>query len=608
MKEFADFLADQPPFNALDGEDLTRIVTQVEVEFFAAGAVVVRADERLEHLWVVRTGTLEVREDGRLVDLLHPGDTFGHVAMLSTLSAGVEVRAHGESLCLRIPDPRAYVAHPELLAFTTLRRSGRSLVTGWAPDGRSKSLAEVMRPIVWCEADDRIDDVARRIGAAGQSSALVRHADKPGIVTDLDFRRRVATGELPIDAPIRLLVSAPVHTISDNATQLAGLLAMVEHGIHHLVVVDPGDRPVGIVRVVDLAPPDVRDPILARTTIGRSTSLAELVEACRTLPGMVAGLRRLDLPPLRVPAIYSATIDAVVRQVLALRAWPPRPDIEVSWVLLGSMARREPLPSSDIDTALIWSDAVSDADSTADALRAEASAVLHDLRECGLTPCLSGANADNPLFSKSASAWSAVAHTWMRDPTREGALLLSAMISDSRALTNVALGRKLTDSLRSHTRTTQFLGALLDEALVWRPPTGFVRDFVVHHTGEHKGQLDLKRGGLAPIVSLARWTTIVLGDTRGSTPDRLARAADAGLLTTDESLTLARAFENVFSLVLDHEISALEAEAAPATFIDPRDLDLLARRYLRETFRAISHVQQRIRQSWTDRLPEARRP
>jgi CBS domain-containing protein len=191
----------------------------------------------------------------------------------------------------------------------------------------------------------------------------------------------------------------------------------------------------------------------------------------------------------------------------------------------------------------------------------------------------------------------------MHDPTAEGALLLSAMVADSRPVTDVPLGLHLTDSIRTHTRTSQFLRALLDEALAWRPPTGFIRDFIVHHTGEHRGQLDLKRGGLAPVVALGRWIAIAVGEARGTTAQRLRRGAAAGLLTSDEALTLVGGYESIYALVLDHEVAALRSGGKPQTFIAPRDLDTLTRRHLRETFRAITYVQDRVDQDWARRLP-----
>jgi CBS domain-containing protein len=129
-----------------------------------------------------------------------------------------------------------------------------------------------------------------------------------------------------------------------------------------------------------------------------------------------------------------------------------------------------------------------------------------------------------------------------------------------------------------------------------------VRDFVVQHTGEHRGQLDLKRGGLAPVIALGRWVAIASGDTSGTTPQRLRRGAEAGLLVEDEAPTLAGVFESVYTLVLDHELRAIGEGKEPTTFIAPKDLDLLTRRHLRESFRAIAIVQSHIDQHWLRRL------
>lgn len=176
------------------------------------------------------------------------------------------------------------------------------------------------------------------------------------------------------------------------------------------------------------------------------------------------------------------------------------------------------------------------------------------------------------------------------------------MVADSRPVTDPALGRALTEQIRSHTRTTQFIRALLDEALGWRPPTGFVRDFVVAHSGEHRGQLDLKSGGLVPVVALARWIAIVSGDARGTTPDRLRRGAQEGLLSTDEADTLAGGFDDAYSLLLRHEVHAIHDGVPPTTYFAPADLDTLTRRHLRESFRAIAMVQARVDRDWTRRL------
>lgn len=156
------------------------------------------------------------------------------------------------------------------------------------------------------------------------------------------------------------------------------------------------------------------------------------------------------------------------------------------------------------------------------------------MEKCGLRRCPEGANASNPLFNRSVANWTAAAPGWIADPTGDGALLLTSMVADCRPISSVSLGRKVVDSMLATARSQDFLASMLRFTLAIRPPTGFVRNFVVESSGEHKGQLDLKRGGLTPIASLGRWAGVVAGDARGTTPERLRRGGDLGLFTVDE--------------------------------------------------------------------------
>jgi len=126
---------------------------------------------------------------------------------------------------------------------------------------------------------------------------------------------------------------------------------------------------------------------------------------------------------------------------------------------------------------------------------------------------------------------------------------------------------------------------------------------VVQHTGEHRGQVDLKAGGLAPIVSLARWIAVAAGDASGTTVERLRRGTALGLLTADEADTLAGGFDGIYALLLRRQVEAIRAGQTPSTYIAPRDLDTLTRRHLRETFRAVALVQARVDRDWLHRLP-----
>jgi len=125
---------------------------------------------------------------------------------------------------------------------------------------------------------------------------------------------------------------------------------------------------------------------------------------------------------------------------------------------------------------------------------------------------------------------------------------------------------------------------------------------VVARRGAHRGEFDLKRGGLVPVVALGRWIGIVTGDARGTTPERLSRGAAAGLLTADERDTLLGGFDRVYTVLFDAEARAGRAGATPSTYLRPDDLDTLTRRLLRETLRAVHAVQLRVDDTWMRRI------
>ncbi len=224
-----------------------------------------------------------------------------------------------------------------------------------------------------------------------------------------------------------------------------------------------------------------------------------------------------------------------------------------------------------------------------------ARAVEDGLRTCGLRPDPHGASAANPLFARSVASWRAAVRRFSADPTQEKALIFVSMITDSRPVWDSGRpGAPVAEALwqaRGQVSQSDLRRLLARFALSFRPPTGFLRDFVVEHSGEHRGQLDLKHGGLIPIVDLARWAGMGAGVASGSTRERLRAAEAAGTLEGTEASTLLEAFGLVFSLRLDHQVEQVRRGEAPDDFLDPRQLNPLARSYLREAFRAVASVQ-----------------
>ena len=219
---------------------------------------------------------------------------------------------------------------------------------------------------------------------------------------------------------------------------------------------------------------------------------------------------------------------------------------------------------------------------------------MDGLKACGLRPDEHGATADDLLFIRSLDSWQRAVRSWIADPTQEKALILASVLVDSRPVWGVHTGTPVADTFRLAPSNPALLRLLARFALSQRPPTGFFRGLVVEHSGEHRGRLDLKHGGMIPIVALARWAGIAAGVTSASTTERLRAAADAGTLSAADAHTLEDAFELITSLRLAHQVDQLRAGEEPDDFVDPAALSSLTRTHLKEAFRAVASIQKAV--------------
>ena len=507
----------------------------------------------------MRSGAVELVLDGRTLDLLGVGELFGQASMLSGLPTGFTARAHDDTTCLRIP---ADVARPTLGRPEALRYLSRSLLDrGRLGPAREQATdpadqpvqALVRRPLVVCAPDTTIRAAAQRMTAAGATCVVVEGGvDGLGILTDRDLRTRVIADGMSPDDPVAAAMTAPAVTVSADRTGALALLDMLDRGIRHLPVVSATGRVLGVVEDADLAAAEARTPFHLRAAIARALSVDALAIA--------------EVGPLDVPFV---------------------------WLALGSVARREATPGSDVESAIAWQ-----GDAEGEGLVEHALAISRrveaGLCACGLRPDERGTTATNPLLVRSLASWQRAARSWLEDPTLEQALILVSVVVDSRTVWGLGTGMSVAEGLRDARSHPALLRQLARFSLSYRPPTGFLRGLVVEHSGEHRGRLDLKHGGLVPVVDLARWAGMAAGVTSASTPERLRAAAAAGTLSAADAGTLTDAFQLVMALRLEHQVAQLEAGREPDDHLDPAALSPLTRTYLKEAFRAVASVQKHV--------------
>ncbi|MFI5100169.1 MAG: putative nucleotidyltransferase substrate binding domain-containing protein [Actinomycetes bacterium] len=583
MHDIAEFLRRHPPFDALDDAALERVSDAVHIEYFPAGAVVLEQEDAGGSGYVIRTGAVDLVEDDRVVDHREVGDVFGVASTLTGAPTKLRVSAHDDLLVYRFP--------ASVLAPPPTGASGATAATGSV----GPMVRSILRPAVVLDPDDRVRDAVLRMGEAGVSAVLVRQRDGGlGIVTDRDLRSRVLAvhGRGP-ETPLREVMSQDAVSTGAGTPTDEALLLMLEHAVRHLPVVARDGRVLGLVEDVDLLAAEGHAPFRLRRAVTTAADLEDLVDLARRLPQSLVSADAAGVAPLRVMATRSIIVEAMIRRLLdlAVQASGPAP-APFAWLVLGSTGRRESFPSSDADSALVW-DANEEDGATGAWMEDLARRVVGALADCGVPSDEHGVVAADPRFARSRSQWRRSVARWLADPTATDAVTYVSALVDGRVVTGAGAGpdRMLGEAMSATARDEAMVRALGRQALVHRPPTGFVRELVVQHTGENRGRLDLKLHGMTPVVDLARYGSVAARSTAVDTPQRLRDAAAAGVLRDADATMLDEVFTDVAGLRLQRQLEAIRAGQEPDDLIDPRTLSPFARRHLRDGFRAVAQVQ-----------------
>ena len=610
MHDVADFLKEREPFTALDPAALDRLAQGVEIEFFKAGTSIFEQGQRApQAIRVIRKGAVELVEEGRLLDLLGEGEMFGQAWMFSGLPTGWEARAREDTLCYSLAAEDVF---PQLGSPAGIRFVARSVLALPRPDSAARAETTgvitgiqpartlIRRPPLICEPETSLRDAAASMGEAGVTALLVRLENGGfGIVTDHDLRSRVVAEGLSVDRPVSEVMTAPVLTAPADESTADLMLAMLDHGVRHMPVVSVTGETLGIVTDVDLLAAETRIPFVMRRAIARAASAADLRKAASALnPGVVA-LHRGGLAHSQISAIISVVNDALIRRMIELSVEANgTPPADFSWLTLGSHGRHEAVPSSDVDSGMTWDD------SGGERAQPYMHAIARDVEELlvatGERPDAYGATASGPVMARPAADWRQSISHWLAEPSAKTMMALSILL-DGRIIRGSAKPLGVLPAVRKAENRPQLERLLLRMALANKPPTGFLKDIVVEHSGAHRGTFDIKHGGLLPIVGIARYGAVAAGAKATSTPERLRAAGEAGVLPDGVAGTLEEVFDLMGSLRLQHQIVQLEGGIEPDNYVDPKRLSALTRRHLREAFRMVASAQRGLTTSldWT---------
>ncbi|KIQ20642.1 DUF294 nucleotidyltransferase-like domain-containing protein [Rhodococcus sp. MEB064] len=604
IRRTADFLAAHPPFDALTASELEQLAEDSAVSIYRAGETVVGSSvDDIDAVWVVQSGEVDLLHpddvDGAApLETIEPGGLFGFSAMLVGARTTFWAKASRDSAVIRVAGPaaRPFFGRPAGVAFLarTIAASfgGRSIVSP-VPDGAGGTVgALVRRPPVTVEPGTSIRDAVCVMTEQSSSCVVVPlPRGRFGIFTDRDLRTRVVAVGVSVDASIDLVISSPARSVHADRTPTGVLLEMLELGLHHMLVIDTRGTLIGVLESADLLANSTARSFSLRRDLDAAETEAALIEASAGIRALIVDLWTTGTTASAATGILSVVVDAVVRRAveLAITGSPvPITGRDVAWLSLGSVGRREAMPSSDVDSALSWADT---SNRDAGALRDVARAVHRTLEACGLPADTNNAVAASPRFSRSAREWRTAARGWLDDPLGDRGIVMSSLMVDGRVVWGDPGLHTVPDAYS--TMAADYPDALrlqLRDALGTRARVRSLKDVLARRGTT----VDLKSHAVSAIVNLARWGGLSVGVACASTPARLRAAAGNGLLSDRDVSGLTDVFDRLQHLRLDHQVSLIVDGRTPTDVVVLQELTPLERSLVMDAIREIAAVQRRV--------------
>jgi CBS domain-containing protein len=398
----------------------------------------------------------------------------------------------------------------------------------------------------------------------------------------MNLSKAVVLNRMTIDQPVGPIAHFNIVSLDESDFVFMALLEMTK-GNKRRIAVRRGAEFVGVLEDIDLLGFLAGNAQVIAGRIDRATAVGDLKTAAREISDQIRVLRRQDVRVEVISEIVSDLNRRLFDKTFQLTA-PPELREKSCLIVMGSEGRGEQTMRTDQDNGLILSEAVDSA--MLDTFRARFTQSLEDF---GFPPCPGNVMVRNPVWSKPLSEYLSDFRLWTSLPDENAhmnvAIFYDAVaVSGDRALLDEAKQALIASVSNERAYLARF--AMAVEA--FETPIGLFNNLIA----SQGGALDLKKGGIFPIVHGVRSLSLEHGYLETGTVDRIRRLGEDGVIREQFAGDLKQAFHFLSSLRLDGQI---EEEKGRGALVKPSELTSVERDLLRDAFKVVKSFREILR-------------
>jgi CBS domain-containing protein len=588
------FDARNAPFDRLSDDEIRLVRDSLDIAYFRPNETVIGRNRAPDSLYIVIKGVVEERDGDDLVALRGPGDTFDSRALVQGQASNAFV-AREETLCNLLPRDvtlRLINQNPRFASFFYLdiahkldavsREEERAR---FAPLLGARVEELFLRPAEFVEATASIAEAGALMRRNNSYALFVRSegGESVGMLTRTDLLDAAICDRQPIESPVGPLAHRPIVCVAPDDLVSTALLKMTKHNKRRVAVAASGDF-IGILEDIDLLSFLAGNSQLVAGRIDRAGSVVDLARAARKIDPQIRTLRRQGVKIDVVCEIVSDLNRHLHAKLFSFVA-PKSIRESGSLIVMGSEGRGEQTFRTDQDNGLILAAPVPAAD-----LETFRAAVFDALEQCGFPPCPGEVMVRNPVWSKTLDEYRDDFRRWLALGDGAGAMNVAIFYDAEATAGDADLLRAAKQDLIDLMHGERVHLARFARAIDAFPtPIGFFNNLV---TSKAEGDaLDLKKGGIFPIVHGVRALSLEKGLHETSTTARIAKLAEMGAFDAQFARELTQAFHYLMTLRLDAQI----AEAHSTSLVKPGELSTMERDLLRDALQVVKRLRDLLR-------------
>jgi len=451
---------------------------------------------------------------------------------------------------------------------------------------------------VFCHDSSSIKEAASIMSAHRCSSIIVNDSKgrSLGIVTDFDFKSKVVSKGFDISKEIFHVMSSPLKSISTQDLIFDGLMKMIQEKVKHLTVTDADDKVVGIITNSELLLAQGQSPVYFIREISEVESEKELINKHDRLSFIIKNLIQSGAKADNVNKIVTTVADTVLNKIIgfAIRELGD-PPCKFVFMIMGSEGRQEQTLKTDQDNAIIYEDVSESSEKKVnDYFLKFGKKVCSLLDQAGYEYCKGNIMAQNPEYCNSLSVWKNMFSKWIYTASQEDLLQASIFFDFKGAFGDMELINRLKNHLfRSFDNWSGFFRHLTENAMHFKPPLGFFRNFIVESKGKHRNSFNIKTA-MTPIVDFARIYALKNRIEKTNTIERLRILYEKKVISEKRYIEVSQAYRFLMQFRFLRQISAIENGQGPDNYINPKKLSNIEQTMLKQIFKTIEKIQSKL--------------